>query len=159
MYSYYLFFYNKLNWVGTHEAEKRQFIGRVSDILSRNSVQSSPVWLETFIIATQVCKCFLMDRTKIFGLPKIGSSDRGSGYRPYQKLGGPSSKVAISTAMPFFACLVKCFSATLGCSDEISIVATELIRRDIHCANKTYFEPCIEIRLGKKVTKFQTWRF
>ena len=59
------------------------------------------------------------------------SSDRGSGCRPYQNLGGPWSRIAmyVTAAMSFFASLVKCFSTTLGCSDcvyEISIVTTKL---------------------------------
>ena len=33
------------------------------------------------------------------------------------------------------------------------------IRRDVHCTNKTYFEPRVEISHRKKVTKSQTWRF
>ena len=31
------------------------------------------------------------------------------------------------------------------------------IQRDIHCINKNYFEPRVEIYLGKKVMKSQTW--
>ena len=65
------------------------------------------------------------------------SSVRGSGCRPYQKLAGLRSRVANITtaAQPFFACLVKCFSVTLSCSDfvygEISSIPTELISNSV----------------------------
>ena len=71
------------------------------------------------------------------------SSDCSSGYQPHQNIRGPRSSVAVyvTAAMPFFASLVKCFSAIPDFSDcvyiETSIVPT-----------KTYL--FVEIPLKKK---------
>ena len=54
-----------------------------------------------------------------------------------------------TAAQPFFACFVKCFSATLRCSNFVYIL------RDIQHSNKTYFKPRAKIPLRKKVTQSQ----
>ena len=69
-----------------------------------------------------------------------------SGCLPYQKLGVQRSRVTvyITAAMPFFESLVKCFPATLGCSDwvydEISIVPTKLIKCRVEISLKKSYE-------------------
>ena len=73
------------------------------------------------------------------------SSNLGSVYRPNRKRRGLRSRIVIyvTVTMPFFPSLVKCFTATLACSDciygKIFIVPT-----------KNYFEFRVKIPFRKK---------